>query len=79
VVGGEVAGQAGAVAAGALDADLGEFAESVQPGQQGGVSGVVGGEGVGAQGAAELVFRGGDVKVAVGVDPAGDVHRDQLR
>ena len=68
VLAGEVAGQADAEAAGALDADAVDGAEAAEPGEQLAVAGRGGGEALGA----ELVERGGDVDVAVGVDAAGD-------
>src|SRR5512132_4394012 len=68
----EVAGDAGAVAAGALDPDQAHVTEAAQPADQGAVAGAGGGERLGPQQHPGGVEHGGDVQVLVGVDPADD-------
>jgi Winged helix-turn helix len=63
------AGQGGPVAAGALDAEGLDVAESLCPGKQVLVARRRGRDADGAKTSAELVFGVGDVDVAVGVDP----------
>ena len=69
---GQVPGQPGAVAAGALDADQGEVPEPAQPAEQIGVPGRGGRELPHPQKAAERIQCGGHVHVGVGVHAAGD-------
>ena len=69
---GDVAGQAGAVAAGALDPDQGDGPEPAQPAQQAGVAGRSDRELLHAEQSADGVQRGGDVRVGMGVHAAGD-------
>ena len=71
-VGGEEAGQGGAVGAGALHAPGDGLAEPARPGEQVVVAGGGGGDLDGVDAAAELVVGVGDVDVQVGVDPDGD-------
>ena len=70
--GGDVPGQAGAVAAGALDADQAHGPEPAQPAQQAGVAGRGGRELLDAEQPADGIERSGDVHVGVGVHAAGD-------
>src|ERR1700722_11310484 len=67
-----MAGQAGAVAAGALDADQAHGPEPAQPAQQAGVTGRGDGELPDAEQPADRVPGGGDVQVSGGIDAAGD-------
>jgi hypothetical protein len=67
-----VAGQAGAVAAGAFDPDQGDGPESAQPAQQAGVTGRADRELPDAEQPADRIERGGDVHVSVGVHAAGN-------
>jgi len=67
-----VAGQAGAVAAGALDADQGDGPEPGQPLHQAGVAGRGDRELPDAEQASDRIKRGRDVRVGVGACPAGD-------
>ena len=69
---GDVAGQAGAVAAGPLDPDQADGPEPAQPAQQPGVAGRGGRELLDAEQPADGIQRGGDVHVGVGIHPAGD-------
>src|SRR4029453_16513620 len=69
------AGQAGAVAAGALHPPGLDLAERVGPGQQLGVAAAGGRRHGGAKPAAELVSGRGHVQVLVGVDADGDPWR----
>jgi hypothetical protein len=62
---GDVAGQAGAVAAGSLDTDQGDGAEPAQPAQQAGVASRGGGEFRDAEQPAEPIERGGDMGICV--------------
>jgi len=71
--GGDVAGQAGAVAAGALDAGQADGPEPAQPAQQPGVAGRGDGELRDAEQPADRIQRGSDMHVGVGVHAAGDV------
>jgi hypothetical protein len=68
---GEVAGEAGAVAARALDPDPLHAAEAAEPAGESGVAGGGGRERLDAEQAADLVERSGDVNVQVGVNAAG--------
>jgi len=68
----DVAGQAGAVAAGALDADQADGPEPAQPAQQPGVAGRGNGELRDAEQPADRIQRGGDVHVCVSVHTTGD-------
>jgi hypothetical protein len=63
-----MASQAGAIAAGALDADQLDFAEGPKPSEQTAVAGRCGLEGLHAEQATTVVQSGGDVHVEVGVD-----------
>ena len=76
-VGLQVAGEPGAVAAGALHADQRDGAEAAKPCQQAAVAGGVGGERLDAQQPADGVQGGGHVHVEVGVNAGGDLiwHR----
>ena len=69
---GDVAGQARAVAARALDADQGDGPEPAQPAQQARVAARGSRELLHAQQPADRVQRGRDMHVGVGVDAAGD-------
>jgi hypothetical protein len=69
---GEVTGQAGPVAAGALDADQGDVPELPEPAQQAGVPGRGRGELPRPEQPAEGVEGRGDVHLGMGVDPAGN-------
>ena len=69
----EVAGQAGPVAAGALDANHDDGAEALKPGQQPAITEAVGRERLDAEQAADGVEGGDDMDVEVGVDPSGDL------
>jgi hypothetical protein len=69
---GDVAGQAGAVAAGALDPDQAHGPEPAQPGQQAGVAGRGDRELPDAEQAADGIERRGDMDVRVGARAAGD-------
>jgi hypothetical protein len=68
-VGGQEAGQGGAVGAGAFHAPGDGLAEPAGPGEQVLIAGGRGGDAAGADAAAELVVGVGDVAVQVGVDP----------
>jgi hypothetical protein len=67
-----VAGQAGAVAAGALDPDQAHGPEPVQPAQQAGIASRGDGELPDAEQPADWVQCGGDVHVRVGIHAAGN-------
>ena len=69
-----MAGQAGAVAAGALDADPREPAPRRQPGEQFAIAGPRCGERRRAEQPPRRIDCGGDVVVAVGVYPADDIN-----
>jgi hypothetical protein len=69
---GQVPGQPGAVAAGALDAGQGHVPEPAQPAEQIGVPGRGGRELPHAEQPAERIQRGGYVHVGVGIHAAGD-------
>jgi hypothetical protein len=71
---GQVAGQAGAVGAGAFDPDLHQPAEGGQPGQQNRVAGSGGGELGIAEQPSGAVDRGRVVGSAVGVHATEDIH-----
>jgi hypothetical protein len=71
-VGAQEAGQRGAVAAGPLDPERGDFAELPRPVQQVLVASRAGGHQRAGNTPAELVTRGCDVHLAVGVDPDSD-------
>jgi hypothetical protein len=71
---GHVAGQAGAVAAGALDADQYDRTEASQPLEQATVPVRGGRELLDAEQAADVVERGSNMDICVGVDPAGYCH-----
>jgi hypothetical protein len=75
----QAAGEAGAVAAGALDTDQFERTEAAQPPEQTAIARRGGLEGLHTQQATAVVQRGGDVHVEVGVDTSGDQqwHRGQ--
>jgi hypothetical protein len=68
----KVAGDPGAVAAGALDPDQAHVTEAAQPTDQGAVAGAGGGERLGPHQHPGGVEHGSDVQVLVGVDPADD-------
>jgi len=70
--GGDVAGQPGAVAAGALDPGQADGPEPAQPAQQPGVADRGGRELRDAEQPADRIERGGDVHVRAGVHAAGD-------
>jgi hypothetical protein len=70
--GGDMAGQAGAVAAGPLDADQGDGPVPAQPAQQPGVAGRGDGELLDAEQLPDRVQRSGDLRVGVGARAAGD-------
>jgi len=67
-----VAGQAGAVAAGALDPDQAHGPEPAQPAQQAGVTGRADRELPDAEQPADRIERGSDVQVSVGIHAAGN-------
>ena len=67
-----VAGQASAVAAGALDPDQAHSPEPAQPAQQAGVTGRADRELPDAEQPADRIERGGDVHVSVGIHAAGN-------
>ena len=67
--------QPGAIGAGAFDPDPGHRPEALEPVEQLGVAGRCRRERRGPQQGAELVERGGDVNVRVGVDAPGDRAR----
>ena len=69
---GDVAGQARAVAARALDADQGDDPETAQPAQQAGVPGRSGRELLDAEQPADGIQRGRDMHVGVSVHATGD-------
>src|ERR1039457_3512320 len=69
---GDVAGQARAVAAGALDADQGDGPETAPPAEQAGVAGRGDRELLDAEQPADGIQRGGDMHIGVGVHAAGD-------
>jgi hypothetical protein len=71
-LGGEVAGQPGAVAAGALHPHLHQVAVASHPGQRRLVTRRVGGELPGAQDPADLAGHAGHVHLSVGVHAPGD-------
>jgi hypothetical protein len=68
----DMPGQAGAVAAGALDPDQGDGPEPGQPLQQAGVAGRGDRELLDAEQPANRIQRGRDMRVGVGVYPASD-------
>jgi hypothetical protein len=68
----DVAGQAGAVAAGALDPDQADGPEPAQPAQQPGIASRGDRELRDAEQPADRIQRGGDMHVRVGVYAAGD-------
>jgi len=68
----EVAGEAGAIAARALDPDELDLAEVSEPSEQTAVTSWRGLEGLNAEKAAEMVQGGGDMHVQVRVDTRGD-------
>jgi hypothetical protein len=70
--GGDVAGQAGAVAAGPFDPGQADGPEPAQPAQQAGVAGRGGRELPDAEQSSDGIKRGGDMYVSVGVHAAGD-------
>jgi hypothetical protein len=69
---GDMAGQAGAVAASAFDPDQADGPELAQPAKKAGVAGGSGRELAHPEQPSDRVERGGDVHVGVGVHPAGD-------
>lgn len=71
-VGVQVAGEAGAVGAGALDTHQVDLTEGSQPSEQPAVAGRCGLEGLHAEQATAMVQGGRDVHVEVGVDTSGD-------
>jgi hypothetical protein len=70
--GGDVTGQAGAVAAGALNADQAHGPEPAEPAQQPGITGRADRELLHAEQPADGIKRGGDMSVGVGVHAARD-------
>ena len=75
ILSGEVTGQARTPRAGAFDTDRDDLTEGAQPAQQLPVAGRGRRELCGAEHPAEIVERGGEVGVLVGVDTAGDAPR----
>jgi hypothetical protein len=71
-VGGQEAGQGGAIGAGAFHPPDDGFAKPAGPGEQVLIAGGSGGNAAGVDAAAQLVVGVGDVQVEVGVDPDGD-------
>lgn len=71
---GQVAGQAGAIAASALDADQRDRAEAAQPLEQTPVPGDGCWELLDAEQAADMVECGSNMDICVGVDPADYCH-----
>jgi hypothetical protein len=69
---GDVAGQAGAVAAGAFDPDQAHSPEPAQPAKKAGVAGRGGRELPDTEQPPDPIKRGADVHVGVSVHPAGD-------
>jgi hypothetical protein len=69
---GDVAGQAGAVAAGAFDPDQADGPEPAQPFQEAGVAGRAGRELPDAEQPADGIERGGDMHVGMSVHTAGN-------
>ena len=72
---GQVPGQGRPVAAGPFDADQGDGPETAQPAQQGCVPGCGGRELPHPQQPSDRVECGGDMRVSVGIDAAGDAGR----
>jgi hypothetical protein len=70
-----VAGQGGPIGAGALDADLGDVAEALEPAHKGFVAGRVGGEALCAEQPTQRVQRCSDMDVTMRVDTTGDPSR----
>ena len=70
-----VASQARAIRTGALDADLGDVAEALEPRQQRLVTGRVGGDALGTEQSAQWIERCRHVYAAVRVDTTGDPAR----
>ncbi len=71
----QVAGQARAIGAGALNADLGDVAERLEPAQQRLVAGRIGGEALCAEQSTQRIERCGHMDVAMGIDTTGDPTR----
>ena len=71
----QVAGKARAIRTGALDADLGDVAECLEPAQQRLVAGRVGGKALRAEQSTERIEGCGYMDVAVRVDTTGDPTR----
>jgi hypothetical protein len=71
----QMACQSCPIRAGALDADLGDVAEALEPRQQGLVAGGVGREALGAEQPAKRVQRCGNMNVAMRIDTTGDPTR----
>ena len=71
----QVAGQSGPIGTGALDADLGDVAEALEPREQGLVAGRIGGEALGAEQSTQRVEGRSNMDVAMGVDTTGDPTR----
>jgi hypothetical protein len=69
---GQIAGQTGAVRAGALHSDMDHITELSQPGEQVSVSSRGGGEPLVAEGAADPVQCRSGVGISVSVDATGD-------
>jgi hypothetical protein len=70
--GGQVAGQPGTVAAGALHPHLGQLAAGAQPGQRSLVASRISREGLGAQHPAHLIHHRSHMHVSMGVHAPGD-------
>jgi hypothetical protein len=70
----EVAGETGAIAAGAFDADQLDVAERPEPSEKLAIAGGCGVEGLDGQERTSLVEGGGDVDVEVRVDTSGDAR-----
>jgi hypothetical protein len=71
-MGRQMPSEAGPVTAGALDADLAELAMALQPAQEGRISLLVGGEGLGAKHTPYLIDNGRHVRVRVSVYSASE-------
>jgi hypothetical protein len=75
VVSSQESGETGAVGTGALDADLSDLAEGLEPGQECFVAIGIDRERLGADESTQRIEGGGNVDVRVGVDASGDAGR----